>query len=186
MAVALSGGLDSSACCCTWPTPTRSSAVTLHAFHVHHGLSPNADAWLAHCEQQCAALNVPFAARRIQLQDPKSPAPKPPPARPATPPWARCAPSTASLLLTAHHLDDQAETVLLQLLRGSGPAGLSGMDAANTAASLLQNDKPGHGPPAAASLAQAAGKLRRQHNISHIHDESNDDPRYARNALRHP
>jgi tRNA(Ile)-lysidine synthase len=51
-----------------------------------------------------------------------------------------CRAHGADVLLTAHHLDDQAETVLLQLLRGSGPSGLSGMDAANRAPGLLGDD----------------------------------------------
>jgi tRNA(Ile)-lysidine synthase TilS/MesJ len=52
-----------------------------------------------------------------------------------------CRAHGAGVLLTAHHLDDQAETVLLQLLRGSGPAGLSGMDPANRAPGLLGDER---------------------------------------------
>ncbi|MYM24970.1 tRNA lysidine(34) synthetase TilS [Duganella sp. FT135W] len=186
IAVALSGGLDSSALLHLAHAYAQAHGATLHAFHVHHGMSPNADAWLAHCEQQCAALNVPFAARRVQLQDTK---------KSGTEAAARkaryaalgslCAEHNVQLLLTAHHLDDQAETVLLQLLRGSGPAGLSGMDAANTAASLLQNASLIMARPLLQASRKQLESYVAQHSINHIHDESNDDPRYARNALRH-
>ena len=186
IAVALSGGLDSSALLHLANAYAQANGVTLHAFHIHHGLSPNADAWLAHCEQQCAALNVPFAARHIQLQDAKKSGTEAA-ARKAryAALGALCAEHEVELLLTAHHLDDQAETVLLQLLRGSGPAGLSGMDAANTAASLLQNEKLVMARPLLQASRKQLESYVSQHHISHIHDESNDDPRYARNALRH-
>jgi tRNA(Ile)-lysidine synthase len=89
------------------------------------------------------------------------------------------------VLLAAHHLDDQAETVLLQLLRGSGPAGLSGMDRFNRAPTLLGDDRVLMARPlldiARGELEQVARAL----NISWVEDESNSDPRYARNALRH-
>jgi tRNA(Ile)-lysidine synthase len=186
IAVALSGGLDSSALLHLAHAYAQQHELTLCAFHIHHGLSPNADAWLAHCGRECAALNVSFEAHRIELQDVKKSGTEAA-ARKAryAALGALCAEHNVQLLLTAHHLDDQAETVLLQLLRGSGPAGLSGMDAANTAASLLQNEKLVMVRP----LLQASRKQLEsyvvQHHISHIHDESNDDPRYARNALRH-
>ncbi|MYM67919.1 tRNA lysidine(34) synthetase TilS [Pseudoduganella sp. FT55W] len=186
IAVALSGGLDSSALLHLAHAYAKAHGVTLHAFHVHHGLSPNADAWLAHCEQQCAALGITFAARRIQLQDAKKTGTEAA-ARKAryAALGALCAEHNVALLLTAHHQDDQAETVLLQLLRGSGPAGLSGMDAANTAASLLQNASLVMARPLLPVSRKQLESYVAQHNISHIHDESNDDPRYARNALRH-
>jgi tRNA(Ile)-lysidine synthase len=186
IAVALSGGLDSSALLHLAHAYAQAHGAILHAFHIHHGLSPNADAWLIHCEQQCAALNVPFAARRIQLQAAKKTGTEAA-ARKAryAALGALCAEHEVQLLLTAHHLDDQAETVLLQLLRGSGPAGLSGMDAANTAASLLQNEKLIMARPLLQASRKQLESYVSQHHIRHIHDESNDDPRYARNALRH-
>nr|WP_315251654.1 tRNA lysidine(34) synthetase TilS [uncultured Duganella sp.] len=186
IAVALSGGLDSSALLHLAHAYAQQHELTVCAFHIHHGLSPNADAWVAHCEQQCAALNISFEARRIQLQDQKKSGTEAA-ARKAryAALGALCREHDVQLLLTAHHQDDQAETVLLQLLRGSGPAGLSGMDAANSAAGLLQNDSLIMARPLLQASRKQLEAYAAQHNISHIHDESNDDPRYARNALRH-
>jgi tRNA(Ile)-lysidine synthase len=186
IAVALSGGLDSSALLHLAHAYAQAHGVALYAFHVHHGLSPNADAWLAHCEHASAALGVTFEACRVQLEDQKKSGTEAA-ARKAryAALGALCRQHEVHLLLTAHHQDDQAETVLLQLLRGSGPAGLSGMDAANTAAGLLQNDSLVMARPLLQASRKQLESYTAQHAISHIHDESNDDPRYARNALRH-
>ena len=185
VAIALSGGLDSSALLHLAHGWCSANAIPLHAFHIHHGLSPNADAWLGHCADACAALGVPFAAQRVSVEKGKS----------GTEAAARklryaalgalCFEHGVKLLLTAHHLDDQAETVLLQLLRGSGTAGLSGMDAANAAPDLLGNPQLVMVRPLlAASRAQLEAYVA-EHGIAHIDDESNSDPRFARNALRH-
>ena len=186
MAIALSGGLDSSALLHLAHAYAREHGSALHAFHVHHGLSPNADAWLAHCEQACAALGVPFAARRVQL-DPRAGMGTEAAARKSR--YAAlgglCREHDVRLLLTAHHLDDQAETVLLQLLRGSGPAGLSGMDAANAAPGLLDHDALVMARPLLSASREQLAAYVAEHAIPYVDDESNTDPRFARNALRH-
>src|SRR5471032_2461630 len=115
----------------------------------------------------------------------KNPAPRRRRAKAATPRWALCHEHEVTLLLTAHHLDDQAETVLLQLLRGSGPAGLSGMDAANAAPELLANPALVMARPLLSASRKQLAAYVAEHGIVHINDESNDDPRFARNALRH-
>ncbi len=186
MAVALSGGLDSSALLHLAHAYAQQHGVPLFAFHIHHGLSPNADSWLAHCEQVCAALGVPFAAQHVTLSEQ---------GKTGTEAAARkvryaalgglCATHGVRLLLTAHHLDDQAETVLLQLLRGSGTAGLSGMDAANAAPELLANPQLVMARPLLPVSRKQLDAYVAAQQISHIHDESNDDARFARNALRH-
>jgi tRNA(Ile)-lysidine synthase len=186
LAIALSGGLDSSALLHLAHAYAQAHGVTLHAFHIHHGISANADAWLAHCEQACAALGVTFAARRVTLVRKE---------KTGTEEAARksryaalgalCAEHGVKLLLTAHHQDDQAETVLLQLLRGSGPAGLSGMDAANAAPELLGNPELVMARPLLPVSRKQLAAYVAEHAIAHINDESNDDPRFARNALRH-
>lgn len=184
LALAYSGGVDSSVLLHLAAAAARSRGCHLHAFHIHHGLSPNADAWLAHCGQACAAQGVAFAARRIDLA----------PAGNGVEEAARiqryaalgdlCREHGVGWLLTAHHQDDQAETVLLQLLRGSGVAGLSGMDAANIAPSLLGSADLVMARPLLQVARTDIERYAESHAIAHIDDESNRDTRYARNAVR--
>ena len=184
--IALSGGLDSSALLHLAHAWAQEQGVALHAFHVHHGLSPNADAWLAHCEQLCASLDVPFEAARVTIEiNPKTGTEEAARKRRYAALGALCAQHGVRLLLTAHHQDDQAETVLLQLLRGSGTAGLSGMDGANSAPELLANPDLVMARPLLPVSRKQLEAYVAKHGIAHVHDESNDDARFARNALRH-
>ena len=108
--IALSGGLDSAALLHLAHAWAQEQGVALHAFHVHHGLSPNADAWLAHCAQACAGLGIAFEARKVTLE--KN-------AKTGTEEAARkrryaalgelCAAHGVRLPPTAHHQADQAE-----------------------------------------------------------------------------
>ncbi len=185
MAVAFSGGLDSSALLHLAHAYAAEHGIGLYAFHIHHGISEHADAWLAHCEAACAQLGVPFEARRVILQKNKSGVEAAARKLRYAALGALCAQHGVRLMLTAHHLDDQAETVLLQLLRGSGTAGLSGMDAANAAPELLANADLVMARPL---LPVTRGELEAYvagHAIGWVEDESNTHPRYARNALRH-
>ena len=185
IAVAYSGGLDSSALLHLAHAYGREHGIAVFAFHVHHGLSPNADAWLAHCESRCATLGMAFDARRVVLEKSKSGVEAAARKLRYAALGAMCSAHGVRLMLTAHHLDDQAETVLLQLLRGSGTAGLSGMDAANAAPELLGNPDLVMARPL---LPVSRGELEAYvgaHAITYVEDESNTHPRYARNALRH-
>ena len=184
--IALSGGLDSSALLHLAHAWAQEQGVSLHAFHVHHGLSENADAWLVHCEQLCASMGVPFEARHVTVEkNAKTGLEEAARKRRYAALGELCAAHGVRLLLTAHHQDDQAETVLLQLLRGSGTAGLSGMDGANSAPELLANPDLVMARPLLHVSRKQLEAYVAKHGVAHIHDESNDDPRFARNALRH-
>ncbi|MDR5757479.1 tRNA lysidine(34) synthetase TilS [Caballeronia sp. LZ035] len=178
LAVALSGGLDSTV---LLDAAVRCfGAARVVAFHVHHGLSLNADAWDAHCERFAASLGVSYAVRRVEVAraggESLEAAARDARYRALD---ALCDEYGAAALLIAHHADDQAETVLLQLLRGAGVAGLAAM-------------APQHANGAVARLRPLLRLLRAQleqyaheRDLSWIDDESNADTRYARNALRH-
>ncbi len=184
IAVAYSGGLDSSVLLHLAAHYCRDAGIDLYAFHVHHGLSPNAGQWLAHCRGQADALDVHFDAREVLVQHI---------ADHGTEQAARlarynalaemCTQHQVALLLTAHHQDDQAETVLLQLFRGSGLRGLGGMAALHDDHALL-----GEGiavlRPLLDSSRTELEQYAREHAIAHIDDESNTDTRYRRNAIR--
>lgn len=175
--VAFSGGLDSTVLLhqlVQWRA--QQPTLSLRAIHIHHGLSAHADAWIAHCEAVCAQWQVPLVVERVTLAD----------AGLGIEAHARQARYQAfadallpgEVLATAQHLDDQCETFLLALKRGSGPAGLSAM-AEISAFAGTQLIRPLLTQPRAA-LEQWA----RQHQLRWIEDESNQDDAYDRNFLR--
>ena len=182
--VAFSGGLDSSVLLHLASACARERHLTLTAFHVHHGLSPNADAWLAHCEQAAAACGVPLISRQVEVSDDSGRGLE------EAARIARyqalgemCRESGCRLLLTAHHQDDQAETVLLQLMRGAGLPGLSGMAAFQMRHELMGDDV-GLGRPLLDISRKQLEEVRDEMGLLHISDESNGDLRFRRNALR--
>lgn len=186
IALAYSGGLDSSVLLHLAHVHASAHGIQLLAFHVHHGLSENADDWVRHCDAACAKLGVRFDARKVVLAEC---------GRDGIEQAARmsryaalgdmCREHRVPLLLTAHHLDDQAETVLLQLLRGSGVAGLSGMEVLNTAPDLLGDPRLLIARPLLDVPRSELEQFASEKRIDYVHDESNTDPRYTRNALRH-
>lgn len=125
--VAYSGGPDSSALLHALAALAPAHARGLHALHVDHGLSADSAQWSAHCLRQCARWQVPLTLLRVQVQSRGEGVEAA--ARHAR--YAALATQlpVGALLLTAQHRDDQAETVLLKLLRGAGPHGLAGMRA---------------------------------------------------------
>jgi tRNA(Ile)-lysidine synthase len=184
IAVAYSGGRDSTALLHATACAAAAHGVVVHALHVHHGLSPHAHAWLAHCASQCkrwAAKGLPieFHEARLTLS-----------LRPrrgveaqaregryaALAQMAREAGCDAVLL--AHHREDQAETFLLQALRGAGVAGLAAMPAAAHRAGIAWL-RPWLAQPRAAIEAYV-----RKHRLRYVDDDSNTDARFARNRLR--
>lgn len=185
IAVALSGGLDSMVLLHLAHEAAHAAGLPLFAFHVHHGLSPNADAWGAHCAAAAAALGVPFDRREVTVEKGKTGVEAAARKQRYAALGEMCRAHGVDLLLTAHHLDDQAETVLLQLLRGSGPAGLSGMDASNKARTLLGDAELVMARPLLAVARAELEAYAAERQIAWVEDESNTDPRYARNALRH-
>src|SRR5690606_38645747 len=183
VAVAYSGGLDSSILLHLLHRYSQTHPLKIFAFHVHHGLNVLADSWLQHCEQVAHSYGVTFAARKVQV-DARSGLGVEEAARQAR--YAAlgdlCREHGAPLLLTAHHADDQAETVLMQLLRGAGLPGLSGMPGFSDQHALagVALGRPLLGVSRAMLEAEVA-----RLGLPHVHDDSNDDVIYRRNAIRH-
>jgi tRNA(Ile)-lysidine synthase len=123
--VAFSGGVDSTALLAALALLPR-SRLKLRALHVHHGLHPDADAWSTHCRRLARRLRVPLQVLSVQVQRTRGTSLEAQ-ARDARYAAFACELQADEILLTAHHADDQLETVFLQLLRGAGIAGLAAM-----------------------------------------------------------
>ena len=175
--VAFSGGLDSTALLHTVTRAALGRRVV--ALHVHHGLQPQADAWAVHCERVALEFGGEFMCERLAGQ--------PGPGE-SVEAWARAGrhralhamavAAGAELLLLAQHRRDQAETFVLQALRGAGLAGLSAMPKAQWRNGVCWA-RPWLEQPREAIHAYAE-----QHGLRWIEDPSNDDVRHARNRLR--
>ena len=177
--VAYSGGLDSHvllhAMCAI---ASEHPAINVRAIHINHGLNPNADAWAQHCCRVCENLGVEFIACALNL------AVKPGDSVEAVARTARYE-CFANLLqpgenlITAHTQNDQAETLLLQLLRGSGVKGLAAMPIKKTFAHgyLLR--------PVLTFTREALQEYANAHALQWIEDDSNLALRFDRNYIRH-
>lgn len=152
--------------------------LALTIVHINHGISPQADVWQQHCQQVCDDLGVALQVEKVQVT--KSAGSLEASARKARYELlSRYVENPDTVLLTAHHQDDQAETVLLRLLRGSGVHGWAGMRPARPfAAGLLLRPLLSYSRQQLLDHARHAG-------LGWIEDESNVDTSHDRNYLRH-
>ena len=169
IAVGLSGGID--------------SVVLLHrlrethpvaAIHVRHGLSPNADRWAEFCRKLCKRWDVPFSVHRVTVK--KAGRGLEAAAREAR--YAAFRKDKAQVIALAHNLDDQAETVLMNLLRGAGVRGASGMpERARLGSKILLR-------PLLKATREEIVAYALEHDLEWIEDESNADEAFTRNFIR--
>lgn len=172
--IAYSGGLDSMVLLHLLASRT---GANLRALHVHHGLQPQADAWAEHCREFCVDLGVPLRVLRVTI-DPRDAAGPEAAARRARYAALRGEMAHGDCLVLAHHRDDQAETVLLRLLRGSGVQGLGAMR-------RLCEFAPGRLWRPLLDIPRAELKAYAKANaLRWIEDPHNADARYARSWLR--
>ena len=177
--IAYSGGLDSTALLVALAgIADRFAPGALRAVHVHHGLHEDADAWAGRCEARCEALGVPLEVLRVDARPARGESPEAR-AREARYGALRAHLAPGEVLLTAHHADDQLETVLIQLLRGAGVAGLAAMPRES-------GFGPGrHRRPLLAFPREALARWVHAQGIDDwIEDPGNEEPRFSRNHLR--
>lgn len=172
--VGFSGGLDSTVllhALCSLQLP-----VAIQALHVNHQISPHANTWQMQCEAFCQSLNIAFVVEKVIVKNSGR----------GIEDAARTARyavfdkylSANDVLLTAHHADDQTETLLLRLMRGTGPRGLAAM-----AKTRALGDGILHRPLLHFSRAELEAYAQ-LHQLAWVDDESNSDTHYDRNFLR--
>jgi tRNA(Ile)-lysidine synthase len=175
--VALSGGLDSSVLLHAMAALAAGRALRLRALHVDHGLQAGSRTWAESCRAACDAAGIPLAIVSLGLEVPRGASVE------AAAREARYAALAAELapderLLTAHHRDDQLETVLIQLLRGAGVAGLAAMPS---------RARLGRGWQLRPLLDVDRAEIRTyadRHRLAWHEDPMNEAPRFDRGYLR--
>jgi tRNA(Ile)-lysidine synthase len=181
--IALSGGRDSMTlldALARLANERGSGLKRLLAVHVHHGLSPNADAWLSHCEAECAARGVPLVARHVEVR--RRGRGLEAAAREARYEALAAAARDAGarIICTAHHREDRVETFLIQWMRGAGVDGL----AAFPPCRAFDGDQLLLVRPLIDVARADIEAYVDERDIRYVEDESNDERALLRNALR--
>jgi tRNA(Ile)-lysidine synthase len=190
LVVGLSGGVDSVVLLDCLLRAARTRRYRLSALHVNHQLSPNAGRWSAFCRGLCRERGIPFRAVRVSVPRGDSVEDAARVAR-----YAAFARQSADYVVLAQHQDDQAETVLLQLLRGAGVKGLAAMPLVRKSKVESRKSK---GNPSPITHHSSPAILRpllevtraeietyaRKRGLKWIEDESNQDIYFLRNYLR--
>jgi len=182
IAVALSGGLDSVVLLDTvCKAQAKNKNTEVWAFHIHHGLQKPADEWLMFCEKLAKKYKIHFDFRLLHFSTQENIE-----ARARTARYEAladlCNEYGIEDLLLAHHQNDQAETVLLQLLRGSGVAGLAGMPSSRDLAA--KDGKVTIWRPLLVQTRKELEAYAQENKLQWIEDPSNQNSKYRRNAIR--
>lgn len=177
--IAYSGGLDSHVLLSSLSKKLPSGS--LRALHINHGLSPNADGWQDHCQRVCENLGISFEAHKVNIPQDTS-ASLENLAREARYAVFNACVGEDDYLLLAHHQDDQVETMLYRLMRGTGPRGLAGIPAQRNLragvnkAQLLR--------PLLGCSRDELEAYAKAEDLVWVEDESNQDTAFDRNFLR--
>lgn len=171
--VAYSGGVDSTVLLHLLHQAREKHHFSLQALHVNHNLQPMSADWARHCEKVCQGLQIPLQQVSLQLTESSEVA-----ARNARYKWFRERVGRGNVLLTAHHRQDRVETVLFNLMRGAGSAGLSS----------LRSQRPFYGSTLVRPLLPLSQQdildYANAHRLSWIDDPSNLQDDYSRNHIR--
>lgn len=176
--IGYSGGMDSHVLLYSLHALSDKLQADIRAVHVNHGLSNNAPDWEAHCRSVCNTLDIELLVVTIDARSPKGESPES---------WARYRRYTelaehlreGEVLLTAHHKNDQVETLLLQLFRGCGPDGLAAMPLSRSFGSGW------HCRPLLEFSRDELQVFARETGLVWVEDESNQDVGIDRNYIRH-
>jgi tRNA(Ile)-lysidine synthase len=177
MCVGLSGGVDSTVLLEILAEHAVPAGYKVSALHVNHGLSPNADAWTRFCERLCANQGVPLAIEHVRVNASSTEGIE---GAARTARYAAFAARPEPFIVLAHHLDDQAETVLMQLLRGTGLKGIAAMPEMRP---LLGRQRQVFRPLLDYSRAQLQAYAQ-ERGLKWVEDESNASTRFDRNYVR--
>ena len=172
VAIAYSGGLDSSVLLHCAASLCGKHDIVLSTIHINHGLSPNAPLWATHCADQSAALGIPHTAVNVNVGRGGAEGLE---AAARDQRYAVFSELPVNWIALAHHLDDQAETLMHNLLRGTGVRGMAGMHPVR--ANYLR--------PLLGIARQQLMEYAQRNGLTWCEDESNDDLHYTRNYIRH-
>lgn len=179
---ALSGGLDSVVLLDCLTRLRTARPFTLAALHVNHGLSPNAHSWAAFCRDLCCSRDVPLRIVEVCVERARGESLEAAARRVR---YAVFRQHVSGILALAHHLDDQVETLMLQLLRGAGPRGAGAMPV--TRVEVAGHDRNEPFTILRPLLQVPRSRLdayAREAKLSWVEDESNADTELDRNYLR--
>ena len=177
--IAYSGGMDSHVLLHAFCKVSKQfPELSLKAVHVNHQLQDEAERWEKHCHSVCEALNVPYTSLSVDAKPQSGDSPEDAARKARYQAIEQCL-EPGDILLTAHHQTDQAETLLLQLMRGSGLAGLAAMPE--------QRDKQSyqHGRPLLNLSRVSLLSYAKENQLQWVEDPTNDDRAIRRNYIRH-
>lgn len=173
--LAYSGGLDSHVLLHLFAKHN----IQLRAIYINHGMNAKSTEWAQHCEQTCRDLNVKFIQQNISEINPLSLSNLEEQLRQSRYQLFQDNLAANEILLTAHHQNDQAETILMQLCRGAGPQGLSAMP------KIKSFGQGFHARPLLDFSREDLLQYAKHHKLNWIEDESNLNSHFTRNFLRH-